>query len=143
MRKTRAWITMVRKGLVGFALAILLASAAGWAGAADLAGAKDHPLVKRFGGSEIVGYDSKRFVEYDLQTSTFTSYDLGAKKRQYVSPPLALSGSLTRLWYEAAGEASSLELLRNYENELKAEGFEILYDSTKDAAATKWNNLTF
>ncbi len=79
MRKTRAWITMVRKGLVGFALAILLASAAGWAGAADLAGAKDHPLVKRFGGSEIVGYDSKRFVEYDLQTSTFTSYDLGPR----------------------------------------------------------------
>ncbi len=58
-----------------------------------------------------------------------------------MSPPLALSGSLTRLWYEAAGEASSLELLRNYENELKAEGFEILYDSTKDAAATKWNNF--
>lgn len=108
--------------------------------AADLPGAKDHPLLKRFGGSEIVAYDTKRFVEYDLQTSTFTSYDLNAKKRHYVNPPLRLEGALTRIWYEAADDTSSLELLRNYQNELAAEGFDILYDSTKDDNATKWTN---
>lgn len=113
----------------------------GTAMAADLPGAKDHPLLKRFGGSDIVGYDTKRFVEYDLQTSTFTTYDLEAKKREYAIPPLKLEGALTRIWYEAAGDASGVELLRNYENELSAQGFEILYDSTKDSAATKWNNF--
>jgi OmpA-OmpF porin, OOP family len=113
----------------------------GAAMAADLPGAKDHPLLKRFAGSEIVGYDSKRFVEYDLQTSTFTNYDIDAHKREYALPPLKLEGALTRIWYEAAGDASGVELLRNYENELLAQGFEILYDSTKDGAATKWNNF--
>lgn len=117
-----------------------LVASAGAALAADLPGAKDHPLLKRFGGSEIVGYDTKRFVEYELQTSTFTNYDLEAKKRQYASPPLPLAGALTRIWYEAAGDASGIELLRNYENELTTQGFTILYDSTKDSAAVKWNN---
>jgi OmpA-OmpF porin, OOP family len=108
--------------------------------AADLPGAKDHPLLKRFGGSDIIAYDSKRFVEYDLQTSTFVNFDLTAKKREYASPPLHLEGALTRLWYESPGDTSSVELLRNYANELTGQGFEILYDSTKDDTAVKWNN---
>jgi outer membrane protein OmpA-like peptidoglycan-associated protein len=108
--------------------------------AADLAGAKDHPLIKRFAGSEIVGYQVKRFDTYELQTSTFKEYDLSAHKRLYVRPPLKLEGTITRLWYEAAGETSSTELARNYLNELKARDFEILYDSEHDPAATSWVN---
>ncbi len=109
-------------------LGILSASA--WA--ADLPGAKDHPILKRFAGSEIVGYDVKRFDMYELQTSTFTSYNTSTKQREYASPPLKLEGAITRIWYEARGEASATELLRNYQNELKDQGFQILYDSTQD-----------
>jgi OmpA-OmpF porin, OOP family len=108
--------------------------------AQDLAGAKDHPLLKRFGGSQIVSYDVKRFEEFDLQTSTFKSYDLGAKQRIFASAPLRIEGSLTRIWYESAGDTSSTELIRNYQNELKSKGFQILYDSTKDPAAKAWTN---
>lgn len=125
-------------GMVFCCLALLTPTIA--ALAADLSGAKDHPLLKRFGTSVIVGYDTKQFVQYDLQTATFTGFDLTTRTRQYASPPLALEGSLTRIWYEAAGDTSSLELLRNYSNELTSQGFEILYDSTKDQAAIKWNN---
>jgi len=121
---------------IGFLAALIAAKA----GAADLAGSKDHPLVKRFGGSEIVGYDTKRFIDYELQTSTFERYNLETKKREYATPPLKLEGSLTRIWYEAAGDASAVELIRNYENELTAQGFQTLYDSHKDTAATKRNN---
>lgn len=106
--------------------------------AADLPGAKDHPLLKRFGGSEIVGYEVKRFETYELQTSTFKRYDLAAKRREFVKPSLKVEGALTRLWYEAAGDASATELIRNYQNELKAQRFQILYDSTQDPAATMW-----
>lgn len=126
-------------GMVFCGLALLTPTIA--ALAADLPGAKDHPLLKRFGTSAIVGYDTKQFVQYDLQTTTFTGFDLTTHTRQYASPPLALEGSLTRIWYEAAGDASSLELLRNYSTELTSQGFEILYDSTKDQAAIKWNNF--
>ena len=34
-----------------------------------------------------------------------------------------------------------MELLRNYQNEMADQGFEILYDSTKDGAAVKWTNF--
>jgi OmpA-OmpF porin, OOP family len=107
-------------------------------GAADLPEAKDHPLIKRFGGSEIVGYDAKRFDRYELQTSTYKSYNLTQKRRDYVKPPLVLEGTVTRIWYEAAGKTSAIELLRNYQTELLTRKFGILYDSTKDPAAGKW-----
>lgn len=109
--------------------------------AVDLPGAKDYPLLKRFAGSGIVGYDVKRFETYSLQTSTFKQYNLETKKREFTQPPLNIEGTLTSIWYESAGDTSSTELLRNYQNELKANQFQILYDSTQDAAATMWNNF--
>jgi OOP family OmpA-OmpF porin len=109
--------------------------------AADLPGAKDHPLLKRFAGSEIVGYDMKNFDILELQTSTFKRYDLAAKRREFVKLPLKLEGARTTIWYESAGNTSSTELIRNYQNELKSKGFQILYDSTQDAAAIAWTNF--
>lgn len=111
------------------------------ASAADLPGSKDHPLLKRFAGSEIVAYETKRFESYELQTSTFKKYDIDARRRSYANPPLTVEGALTRIWYESAGETSSTELMRNYQNELKASGFQTLYDSTKDPAAKSWVNF--
>lgn len=109
--------------------------------AADLPGAKDHPLLKRFGGSEIVGYQTKRFDVYEIQTSTYKRYNFDAKRREYQKPPLKIEGALTRIWYEATGDASSTELIRNYQNELKAAGFKIVYDSLSDPAANHWNGF--
>lgn len=115
-----------------------------WAGAdlsaADLPGSKDNPLLKRFAGSEIVGYQVKGFDEYELQTSTFIRYNLETRKREFAKPPLKPEGRLTRIWYEAAGDTGSLEVYRNYLNELRSKGFVILYESRKDPAATKWTN---
>ncbi len=109
--------------------------------AQDLAGAKDHPLVKRFAGSTIVAYDRKRFDPYVLQTGTFQKYNLQSKKNEYARAE-PLEGAVTRIWYESAGATSSTELLRNYQNELKAQGFELLYDSTRDPDIKTWNNYT-
>lgn len=122
---------------------ILLGLLCAPAWAADLPGGKDHPLLKRFAGSEIVGYDAKRFDTYELQTSTYTDYDFEAKRREFAEAPLKLEGAVTRIWYEARGEASAVELLRNYQNELKDKGFQILYDSTGDDNATTFNSSFF
>lgn len=108
--------------------------------AADIPGSKDSPLLKRFAGSEIIGYQTKSFDEYELQTSTFMRYNLESKRREFARPPLKPEGRLTRIWYEAAGDTGSLEVYRNYLNELRSKGFVILYDSRKDPAATKWTN---
>lgn len=108
--------------------------------AADIPGSKDSPLLKRFVGSAIIGYQAKSFDEYELQTSTFVRYNLETKKREFARPPLKPEGRLTRIWYEAAGDTGALEVYRNYLNELRSNGFVILYDSRKDPAATKWTN---
>lgn len=113
----------------------------GMASAQDMAGSKDYPGIKRFAGSHIVGYEVHNFDEVDFQTSTFKEFDLEASARRYVKAPLHLEGKLTRFWYEAPGATRSLELYRNYANELAANGFRTLYDSTRDPKATDWTNF--
>lgn len=108
------------------------------AGAQDLAGAKDHPAIKRFASSVIVTYDQKRFDEVDIPTSTFRAYNLQSKKREFASAPIKAEGMRTRIWYEATG-ATSAEVFRNYANELTSQGFTMLYDSTQDPKLGKWN----
>lgn len=107
--------------------------------AQDLAGVKDHPAIKRFAGSVIVAYDKKRFDTVDIPTSTFARYNLTSKKREFASPAAVAEGERTRIWYESAGDATSVEVFRNYAAELAAQGFTVLYDSSKDAKAGKWN----
>lgn len=119
-------------------VALLLATGAA---AQDLAGSRDHPELKRHAGSIIVGYEARNFDAIDFQTSTFKEYDLEKRVRVYAQPPLHLEGKLTRLWYEQAGEVRSLELYRNYVNELTGAGFETLYDSTRDPGAGQWTNF--
>lgn len=119
--------------LVRVVCAIVLGWIVGSASAQDLAGAKDHPMIKRFAGSTIIAYDQKRFDQYQLQTGPFKRYDARAGAPEYAQT-LALEGAVTRLWYESLGATTATELLRNYENELTASGFEILYDSTKDGS---------
>ena len=115
--------------------------AVGAANAQDIPGGKDHPGIKRFAGSTLVAYEVRNFDAVEFQSSTFKEYDLQARVRRYVEPPLVLEGKLTRYWYEAAGTTRSLELYRNYVNELTASGFTTVYDSTKDPKAGRWNNF--
>jgi outer membrane protein OmpA-like peptidoglycan-associated protein len=96
------------------------------AGAADFQGSKDHPLIKRFAGAEIIGYDYKKFDEYKVQTSPYVD-DNKTKE-----PLKSVEGELTRIWYYIPGDNSSAEVYRNYMNDLNAAGFKILWDSTKD-----------
>lgn len=138
---SNTFMSLTRKVLLLIPVIILSLPCAFQALAADLPGAKDHPLLKRFGGSSIVGYQVKRFDEYELQTSTFKSTNLSSYKREFVKPPLKVEGRLTRIWYEAPGDASPTELIRNYQNELKAKGFQILYDSGQDPNAQKGYNF--
>jgi OOP family OmpA-OmpF porin len=133
--------TLFRQWGAWLCLGFLALASQAAAAAQDLPGARDHPAVKRFGGSSIVGYEVRNFDAVEFQTSTFKEFDLQAHKRRYVQPPLALEGKLTRLWYEAPGATRSLELFRNYAKDLTASGFTALYDSTRDSAAGSYTNF--
>lgn len=121
-------------------LVVVAALAAFPLDAADLPQSKDHPLLGRVGGTEIVAYDSKRFDSVAFQTSTFKEYDLEREQRVFTQPASVVEGARTTIWYEGAS-LSALEIVRQYQSELAGKGFEILYDSSKDPAAGDFTNF--
>jgi OmpA-OmpF porin, OOP family len=78
--------------------------------AADIPGSKDPSFLKRYAGSEIIGYQS---LSYD-------SYNIAAPDPK--TPPnwafAAVEGQITRIIYRVPAGHTVLELLRNYEHAL-------------------------
>ena len=97
---------------------------------ADRKGSKDSPLLKRYDGSLIVAYEHKAFAEFTLPLSALTEVPdkKTTKNNRYHEPKnkKALEGTYTRLAYLIPTERSPLEVLRNYQDEIKAAGGQIL-----------------
>ena len=99
----------------------------------DVRASKDHPMVSRYAGSVIIGYDFRKFDEFVLP--------LGALKRTGERPAAGggfsptfepdksqrVEGRATRILYVGPPDRSPLEIVRNYELELKKNGFNTLY----------------
>lgn len=100
------------------------------ANAADVAGSADHPLVPRYENSEIVAYQTEEFTDYRLMVARAKNYG-GLDKN--LDATLPLEGKVTRISYRAPADRSTLEVFRNYENALKAAGFETVFTCEKDA----------
>lgn len=91
--------------------------------AADLPGSKDPPGMKRYEGSEIIGYRAAKFDEFVLP--------LGPPKQ--IAPPayeksLAVDGLISRYTYIAPAGRSPTELFRNYKLEFQRLGLVTLYE---------------
>ena len=111
-----------RLAIVGLAGALLLS--AGAVAQQEAAGAKDFPLIKRYEGSRLIGYDTRAFDTVKIIASKLTLGDNGQPAMDAVRE---LEGRHTRLLYLAPTGRSSLEVFRNYENELAAKGFTVLF----------------
>jgi OmpA-OmpF porin, OOP family len=111
-----------------FAALLLLAAVgtlAGPAVAKDVAGSKDHPLVGRYEGAQITAYEA---VAFDEQRLVKAPIDLKADGEAFTEAnSVKLEGKVTRIRYDAPKDRSSLEILRNYEESLKAKGFSVVY----------------
>jgi OOP family OmpA-OmpF porin len=104
---------------------------------ADKKGSKDSPLLKRYEGSFIVAYEQKAFAEFTLPLSRLEQI-AGRTDRQhnrYFEPKnkKALEGSYTRLVYVIPAGRSPLEVLRNYQAEIKSQGGQILFECKGEA----------
>lgn len=91
--------------------------------AADLPGSKDPPGMKRYEGSEIIGYREPRFDEYVLPLSPPTE----------MSPPKypksqLVDGQVSRYTYVAPVGRTGTELMRNYRQEFQRLGLETMYE---------------
>ncbi len=93
--------------------------------AADVQGAKDSPLLKRYEGSEIIGYDFRKFDQFYLISGPVQSFDTPP------SPAEKITGSHTRILYVAPAERSPLEVFANYAQELQAAGYETLFSCSE------------
>ncbi|MGH8728911.1 MAG: DUF4892 domain-containing protein [Burkholderiales bacterium] len=120
-----------------FAVLMLLATTSnGLADAAipkaDKAGSKDNPLLKRYEGSYIVAYEKKAFAEFILPTSRLDPVpdkkDGNNNRLHEPKNKKALEGAYTRLAYLIPQDRSPLEVLRNYQDEIKAKGGKILFE---------------
>ncbi len=97
---------------------------AGAAYAADVKGSSDHPLVGRYEGSEIVGYRVSDFDEVKIVEGPFDPAHASDRTGAGFN---ALEGRIFLIYYKLPEGRSTLEVLRNYQDSLKAKGFSILF----------------
>ena len=106
----------------------------------DVEGSSDHPMVSRYEGSEITDYDFREFDEYEILTGKVV-HATGEPGNSKAESSEKLEGKITKISYYLPEDRSTLEVFRNYEDALKAEGFEILYTcSNKECGGRYFNH---
>jgi OmpA-OmpF porin, OOP family len=96
----------------------------------DVAGAKDSPVLKRYEGSLIVSYEREAFGQLTIPLSPLERTDKVDRmnnRRHLPKREKEVEGTRTRLVYLLPTERSPLEVMRNYEEEVKAAGGAILF----------------
>ncbi|HEY7529451.1 MAG TPA: DUF4892 domain-containing protein [Gemmatimonadota bacterium] len=112
----------------GFARLALLLAAPAVAGAQlqDVEGSRDHPMVSRYAGSTVIGYEVRDFDEFVLPLGPIQRVE-GRGVTVEPTKSQRLEGRITRVLYVAPPQRSPLEVLRNYEAGLGKAGFQTLY----------------
>ncbi len=109
--------------MVGFIVLSFFLHAPG--SAADLEGSTDHPLVKRYEGSEIIKYEYRKYDGLSIALGK-------AKNSSELVEARRVEGAITRLTYKVPQGRSPLEVIRNYEQELQSLGFVVLFSGGAD-----------
>ena len=96
----------------------------------DIPGAKDNALIKRYDGSFIVSYERQTYSDFRVPLSKLERTDGVDGMNNHIYLPkqkLEVEGAKTRLAYLLPADRSPLEVLRNYEDVVKAAGGEVLF----------------
>ena len=89
----------------------------------DIEGSKDHPMISRYEGAYISGYE-----HYDYDRETFYTGEENGELQEIVP-----EGEVTQILYFLPAEGLSvLQVQRNYQMALKEAGFEIVYECFSD-----------
>ena len=127
---TRSGTFVVRFSRMLSALCAVLLLAA-TVDAQDVAGSKDPAGMKRYEGSELIGYRAPKFDEYLLPLGAPTSMApaVYAKSKQ-------IEGLVSYYTYLAPEGRTPTELFRNYKQEFQRSGIQTLYE--KNAGQAGW-----
>ncbi len=93
------------------------------AAAADLPGSQDPPLMKRYAGSEIIGYRSPKFDEFLLPLGKPTQLEPPAYAKSQ-----KVEGLLSRYTYVAPEGRTPAEVFRNYQLEFQRLNLATLFE---------------
>lgn len=99
--------------------------------AADIAGSKDPPEMRRYMGSELIGYREPKFDEFLLPLGPPTSVAPSVYEKSF-----KIEGLVSRYTYVAPDGRTAAELLRNYKLEFQRLGLTTLYE--KAAGEKGW-----
>lgn len=100
--------------------------------AEDVEGGQDHPLFGRYEGSTIEFYKSSEFDEVALLQAPH-DFDSDPLKDRSGADWLKGEGRVTAIRYDLPTGRSSLEVMRNYEKALKAQGFQTVFKCADQA----------
>jgi flagellar motor protein MotB len=124
-------------GFCFFFLTLLSFNVPGWPQGIDAADSKDHPLISRYAGSVILGYDIRDYDAFVLPLGKQVSDPkTGAPVLTGKQP---LEGKVTRILYASPEGRSSLEVLRNYQQSLNTAGFETLFSCAQNQCGERLN----
>jgi len=118
----------LRSSVTLFCASILVATITPAARAADARGCADAGGLKRFAGSSIVMCEKRDFAEYTLPTGKNLSYDFDTRKAAF-EDSLSLEGRLNQNVYSVPMGPSAAEVFRNYQADLSAKGYSILFEA--------------
>jgi OmpA-OmpF porin, OOP family len=119
-----------------FSIAVILMSPVM---AKDAAGGKDHPILKRIEGSEIIWSKVAKFNEMSISLERI-EFDSEAQKFKPSKKEKA-EGEQTTLYYKLPGETSTLEAVRQYEADLKPAGYETIFTAENDKLDDGYNRF--
>lgn len=107
--------------------------------AADFPGSADHPALKRITGSQIYYTKKQDFDRLKLALEKLEWIPHEAKQKPFQH--LTVEGRRLTNWYACPPNMSVLEIWRNYEQELREQGFDILFSAYgEDAETPSYNN---
>jgi outer membrane protein OmpA-like peptidoglycan-associated protein len=101
----------------------------------DMQGTADLSYLQRYDGSFIVDQLQEKFDEITLPLSKLEKTDQLDSHNNYMSLPkekLALEGKITRTIYVLPAERTTLEVIRNYQEEVEGKGGSVLYQCKED-----------
>lgn len=111
--------------------------------AADIEGAVEHPMVKRYPGQVIAWQHIENYQPYKVATGPVTGY-------RTIADWIETEGRVTRTFYKYEGEDRTFsEVYKNYLDAFEAEGFEILGKGLSadrkgvEVGSRQWMEVTF
>lgn len=124
-------MTTFRTALAALALATATLGTPAFADApkTDVAGSADHPVLKRFTGSVLVGYAQQDWDQRSFPDASGVSKTDNDKFNR----PVTLEGKVTRLFYLSPLGKSPLEVYRNHQQALAAAGFKPTWGCENEA----------